>query len=517
MTHLKRSVFLGSVAGVLLLASPLSGQLPPGTVSGVVLRSDGEPAEGAWVRRRTSECVVKTGADGTFLLDGLTDGSPVTISAWYPGHKLGWVTVVPPAQAPWIALRLWDQRDNKDYAWITSFADPANPAGCGHCHSPGTEEWSRTAHAGSAVNPRFLSMYNGTRADRNQAAAPGQQQDFPGTAGACANCHAPGAAASAPFTTGMNTVAGVNREGIFCDFCHKVGAVYLDPATGLPYHNAPGVQSMRLFRPHGDDQIFFGPLDDVESRASRLPVESKSEFCAPCHQFSFWGTPIYESFREWRESPYRDQGIECQTCHMPAGTSPTFVLPAKGGLERDPKRLASHLDLGVKDPDFMRATIEMKLEAASQAGRIEVAVSLTNRLGGHHVPTDYPGRNMILVVSAVDRDGKPLAQLEGETVLAWGDDLAGRPGKGFAKILKDLASGEEPVVNYWKPVTIASDNRIPALATDRSRFAFAPSPAGGPVTVSARLVFRRLFRALALRKGWDANDIPMTEGQVMVE
>jgi hypothetical protein len=484
----------------------------------VVLRSDGEPAEGAWVRRQTSDRAVQAGADGGFLLDGLTDGSPVTITAWYPGHKLGWVTVVPPAQAPWIALRLWDQRDNREYAWNTSFADPANQAlGCGHCHSPGAEEWSRTAHAGSAVNPRFLSMYNGTRADRKQAAAPGHQQDFPGTAGNCANCHAPGAAANAPFSTNMNALTGVNREGVFCDFCHKAGAVYLDPATGLPYRNAPGVQSMRLFRPHGDDQIFFGPLDDVASRASRLPVESKSEFCAPCHQFSFWGTPIYESFREWRESPYRDQGIECQTCHMPAGTSPTFVRPEKGGLPRNPERLASHLDLGVKDPDFMRATIEMKIEAAGQPDRVEVAVSLTNRLGGHHVPTDYPGRNMILVVAAVDSRGAPLAPAGGSTVPEWGGDLAGRPGKGFAKVLKDLATGEAPVVNYWKPVTIASDNRIPALATDRSQFVFARPPAAGPVTVSARLVFRRIFRALALLKGWEATDLPMAEGQVRIE
>ncbi|MBI5389080.1 YjbQ family protein, partial [Candidatus Woesearchaeota archaeon] len=47
--------------------------------------------------------------------------------------------------------------------------------------------------------------------------------------------------------------------------------------------------------------MFFGTFDDVTRRVSYLELEKKSQFCAPCHQFSFWGTPIYESFKEWLE------------------------------------------------------------------------------------------------------------------------------------------------------------------------------------------------------------------------
>jgi hypothetical protein len=95
----------------------------------------------------------------------------------------------------------------------------------------------------------------------------------------------------------MNDLQGVEAEGVFCEFCHKVGAVYLNPATGLPYNNTPGVLSMRLYRPstNGEEQLFFGHFDDVTRRVTYLPLEKKSQFCAPCHQFSFWGTPIYES------------------------------------------------------------------------------------------------------------------------------------------------------------------------------------------------------------------------------
>ena len=149
---------------------------------------------------------------------------------------------------------------------------------------------------------RFFSLYNGTDLTGTRPVAPGYKQDFPGTVGNCATCHAPGAAYDAPFTTDMNALTGVNREGVFCEFCHKVGAVYLDPATHRPYPNTPGTLSMRVYRPFGSDQIFFGSLDDVTRRVSYLPLEKTSQFCAPCHQFSFWGTPIYQSYREWQEA-----------------------------------------------------------------------------------------------------------------------------------------------------------------------------------------------------------------------
>lgn len=86
--------------------------------------------------------------------------------------------------------------------------------------------------------------------------------------------------------------------------------------------------------------MFFGPFDDVTRRVSYLELEKKSQFCASCHQFSFWGTPIYESFKEWLESPYPAQAIECQSCHMkPTGVN-YFVFPEKGGLIRDPQLIA---------------------------------------------------------------------------------------------------------------------------------------------------------------------------------
>jgi hypothetical protein len=485
---------------------------PLASVSGAVYLVDGRPAAGAWVRVQTTSNLTYAAPDGGFTLSGLTEGVTVTVSAWYTGCKVGWAVVAPPTLPITITLKPYDTRDDAAYAWNTSYADPANPTlGCGHCMAPSFQEWQATAHAGSGVNPRFFSLYNGTDITGTQVSSPGYKLDFPDTAGNCATCHAPGAAYDAPFTTDMNALTGVNREGVFCEFCHKVGAVYLDPATGRPYHNAPGVFSMRLYRPYPGDQLFFGSLDDVTRRVSYLPLERKSQFCAPCHQFSFWGTPIYESFKEWQESPYPAQGVECQTCHMPPGTSPTFVLPEKGGLARDPARLASHLDLGVKDLAFMQSTVAMSLTARPIAGAVQVDVTLTNVGAGHHVPTDFPGRHMILVVTAMDAQGYALPQRGGSTVPEWGGAQAGLPGQAFAKVLRDGQTGESPVVSYWKQAFIVSDNRIPALGSDTSVYTFTVLSAGGPVTVTAELRFRRAFQDVMDAKGWSAPDIVMGE------
>ena len=138
---------------------------------------------------------------------------------------------------------------------------------------------------------------------------------------------------------------------------------------------------------------------------------------------------------------------------------------------------------------------------------------ITNTGAGHHVPTDYPGRHMILTVEA-SAGGQPLALTSGDIVPAWGGVEAGLPGKAYAKVLRDVLSGEAPVVSYWKQALIDSDNRIPALAADRSSYRFAAPAGGEPVTVQASLRLRRVFQSVMDAKGWDMADIMMEEAEV---
>lgn len=520
--HILGIVLLGLAVGVAWLVGPAraGGWFDPSAtanLSGVVRAADGGALGGAWVRVQATANLTLSGADGGFALGGLAAGQPVTITAWHAGYKIGWIVATPPADNLVITLRLYDTRDNPDYIWNTSYPDPANPTlGCGHCMAPAFPEWRNSAHSGSATNPRFFTLYNGTDLG-GRPVAPGYKRDFPGTAGNCAACHAPAAAVNAPLATDMNHVSGVHREGVFCEFCHKIGDVYLDPDTQRPRADAPGVLSLRLYRVYLGDQIFFGTLDDVTRRVSYLPLEQQSQFCAPCHQFSFGDVPIYQSYREWQESAYPAEGIQCQTCHMPPGTSPTFVLPEQGGLERDPGRLASHKDLGLRDLAFMQSTVAMTVTARQARAVVWVGVTLHNVGAGHHAPTDSPLRNMILTVEAVDRQGQALAQLAGPTVPAWGGDLASRPGQGYAKILQDVATGEAPVASYWKPTRILSDNRLPARGSDTTQYTFAAPLDGAAAQITATLTFRRAFQALEQAKGWPASDLVMAQTTVSAE
>jgi hypothetical protein len=360
-------------------------------------------------------------------------------------------------------------------------------------------------------------MYTGTTVDGSGFVSPSYKEDFPGTAGNCATCHAPGASVNHPFNADMEVLEGVETEGVFCDFCHKIGGVYLDPATGLPYPNMPGVLSYRLFRPPSDTHMFFGPHDDVPRRVAYLELEKQSEFCAPCHHLSFWGTPIYTSFEEWLASPYSDpeSGQSCQDCHMPPDGATFFVPPENGGVVRPTETLPSHLQRGVADLELMKSTLELEVAVGQAGGLFSVTVVVRNVGAGHHVPTDHPGRHLLLVVEATDGEGLPMRLLEGPIIPDWGGSLAGLPGTGYAKVLQDVATGEWPVVSYWKHALILQDTRLPALGFDLDRFLFAdPGPAA---RVNVRVVFRRLFEPLADRYGWDLGEIVMAERTVIIE
>jgi hypothetical protein len=312
----------------------------------------------------------------------------------------------------------------------------------------------------------------------------------------------------------MNAVRDDLTSGIHCDFCHKLGGAYLNPGTGTVYPNAPGVTSLMVLRPPPEDQIFFGPYDDIHDPDTYLPLISESQFCAACHQFSFWGTPIYESYEEWFASEYAIEGVTCQDCHMPPNGDTFFALPEKGGLEHPPEIIPSHLQLGAIDVDLLQNTVSMDVATTQNLSHLEVTVVITNTGAGHHVPTDFPGRQMILVLTVNDGGGHQLVQLDGATIPSWGGEYAGYPGTVYAKILRDVETDESPVVNYWKQTLIVSDNRIPALGTDISTYTFDIPESGGEITITAKLVFRRIFQSIADQKGWDIPDFLMEENTI---
>jgi hypothetical protein len=527
--------FIALVNSARLLFGESSAQ-----VSGVVIAESG-PVAGATVRVQATENVTKTGPDGSFNLAGLTPGVEVTLTAWASGYYIGWTKATPGQDRVTIYLKPYYTTDNPDYTWF-SHEGLEGSRSCGECMPTHYEEWLADAHSQSAVNPRFLSMYLGTdiygnqspltqyvfhkdyglipvRPDPNQPYyGPGFKLDFPDFAGNCAACHVPAMAAKPgmAYAADPSLATGIELEGVFCEFCHKIGDVILDPTTGLPYPNMPGVLSMRLYRPEEGQQLFFGTFDDVTRRVSYLPLLEESAFCAPCHFGIFWDTVIYNSYGEWLESPYSDPetGMTCQKCHMPVTDNTYFVLPEKGGLERQPGRIFSHKMPGALDETLLQNAVTMQVAAQVQGGELRVRVSITNDKTGHYVPTDSPLRHLILLVRATDEAGT-LVQTGGPKVPDWGGIgdpeqgyYGGLPGKAFAKVLEEFWTEVSPTGSYWNMTRVVSDNRLAPFATDVSEYSFALRTPG-KVSVEVTLLFRRAYKTLMDQKKWDVPDIIM--------
>ncbi len=540
------------------LTAILSMPLAPGTLTGQVVDQDGAPVAGAQVSIQATTRTALTDAEGRFSMSGLDNGQPLTVSAWKDKYYCaGQASVIPPASGIHLVLRLVQTNDNPTYTWVP----PTGENSCYSCKPGVTQVWlDNDAHGKSAVNPRFLSMYNGTDLQGHHSPltryadtrdygrvplppdlsqpyfGPGYKLDFPTTAGNCAACHIPGAAIDNPYGVDPNQVSGVDKFGIHCDFCHKIGGVLLDPQTSLPYAEMPGVLSLDLRRPFPADkqryQLFFGTFadDNVPMEDTRLPLISQGQFCAACHYGIFWNTLVYNSYGEWLQSPYSDPktGKTCQDCHTPSptlldGKPLTNVAPGKGGVERDPLAIHAHTFPGASSLPLLQNALTMTVDARRPAGQLSVTVKITNDKTGHDVPTDLPLRHLILLVEATNPQGQPLTFLQGETVPIWGGVgdpaqgyYAGLPGKVFAKVLAELWTELSPSGAYWNPTRLVSDNRLAPYASDTSLYVFG-MPAQGEATIHVRLIYRRAYRSLADQKDWDIPDIVMAEKTIIVK
>jgi hypothetical protein len=561
--NIVKKLFLFSGVFIVLIAS-FACSTRKAEISGTVLDENHRPLTGATVRVKATTFETVTDPDGRFVLTGLVPAQPVFVTAWAPGYYInGLEAVLPGSSDVEIALHAHHSGDNPDYAWLPStyHAGQGENQGCAQCHSTAdsppsqtgvtlpVDEWLLDAHAQSANNPRFLSMYTGTDllGDRSPDTryaysrdygrfplppdpdqpyyGPGYKLDFPETAGNCAACHTPAAAVNDPYGVDPSAFSGLPAEGISCDFCHKVWDVRLDPKSGLPYPNMPGVLSFEFRRPPDGHQFFAGPLDDVApGEDTYAPVQRQSQYCAACHFGEFWGTTIYNSFGEWLASPYSDPetGQTCQDCHMPHLGTDHFALPDQGGVARDPQTIFSHRMPGASDETLLQNAVKLEASARREGNQVVVDVTLTNDRTGHHVPTDSPLRQMLLLVQAQGSDGAVLELIEGPVLPEWvgvGDPqegyYAGLPGVGYAKILMEIWTGVSPTGAYWNPTRVVSDNRLPASGSDSSRYTFT-APADGAATVKVTLLFRRAFITLAEQKGWDVPDILMAQTTLSV-
>ncbi len=181
----------------------------------------------------------------------------------------------------------------------------------------------------------------------------------------CYACHAPVARHTGP----LDLSTSPHREGVTCDYCHSVRAVEVSSRINVATV-VPG-------------EVKTGPHADAVSTGHEtleLPLIRRSEFCAGCHYFA-WptnGMPTDWTYAQWAESPYRDEGVQCQTCHMPRrpGRSSSHPgAPMRGGV-------ASHRFLGARDLPTLQGALALRVRRAGP----EIVVEVENVGAGHNIP-----------------------------------------------------------------------------------------------------------------------------------
>ena len=169
-----------------------------------------------------------------------------------------------------------------------------HPQDCGVCHPQQYQDWQSSLHSrsmGPGVYGQLLEM-------------------DPATSTLCATCHTP-LSEQLPHlehrgTYQENTAfdAQLQHAGLVCAVCH----VRQHQRFGPPRRPELPPLPVGTPLPHGGF---------TESTAFQ-----RAEFCKSCHQFkpgdfALNGKLIENTYEEWRQSPYAQEGVQCQTCHMP--------------------------------------------------------------------------------------------------------------------------------------------------------------------------------------------------------
>lgn len=500
-------------------------------ITGTVVDDDtGDPIADARVRIQTDlGAPALTDASGAFTLTGVPAGAQtVTAALSYDSSRpINYINNgVAASDGDDVEIRLTrlPVTDATNY-------DPGSPlSNCGFCHDDQVTEWLDSNHSNAGQNEWVLDLYAGTGTPGGANGYVFRDTHDPGDTGLCAACHTAIDDAQDPGNVYFDEVdSAIGLFGVSCLACHQMSEVN----ENVDAINHLGNSQYRF--PDQDQTQFWvwGPLDDVvysTMRASHQPGLSESLFCASCHEYDNpdTGAPGQTTYTEWLDSPYAQPGPDfrtCQDCHMPPAAEDGPISTLGGAPVRDAGQRRSHEFIGSTQTTLTDA-VDLQLSASQTGAQLNVTAEVANQAAGHDFPTGVSIRNAILVIEA-SVDGEPLGQIGGPVVPFYGsaedsdgpDDLAGLPGKGFARVLEGRINGAGPVVRpvlFIDAEGVWSDTSIPSGTTDTTQYVFDVTGLAEDtvVDVNARLVYRRAWRYLVDTKGWTQTP---TGGPIEIE
>jgi hypothetical protein len=239
-------------------------------------------------------------------------------------------------------------------------------------------------HSQSFTNPVFQAQYF-------QELLPQVNEDagLIKEAKGCMACHAPISSIMEEGHIVSKKQVNPNMSGVTCDFCHTITG-YRDQIPGNGnYTSVPGKQKLGPFKRKSTWHSIYSEL------------QTKSEFCAICHNsVNQYGLEINSTYKEWNDSRYAKEGIQCQDCHMNVKgflveEKPVYETgkAARTSLARPPDRskLYTHRFPGAHSRTQLDValTLDIKVEEMTpEAGDgIMIYIFVDNSRTGHKMPS----------------------------------------------------------------------------------------------------------------------------------
>ncbi|WP_440947257.1 multiheme c-type cytochrome [Methanosarcina sp. T3] len=380
----------------------------------------------------------------------------------------------------------------------SAMADPSEPGDftssqfsksglCSNCHGSSFGEWDGSMHSNADIDFFYQAMLQ-------EYGAAAEAQELPPEF--CSRCHTPIGMVSAeiPPLDGSN-LSEVAKEGVQCDFCHSI-------AESEGIGNAPYV-----LEPGG---VKWGSRTDSESPSHETEAHefyNESGYCGMCHNIyhPVNNLTLAATYTEWEESPYAEEGVNCQACHMTPGIVGFEENPGKAastGPER--AHVYTHYFVGAnafvtgimgegrhekRAIEYLQHAAEIEVTAPDSAEpgeNVEVEVEITNTGAGHKIPTGVTeDREMWLELIALDAEGK-------EIYHSGGLDSEGNIDPEATIYHTVFADSEgNPTVKVWEAESILSDNRIKPKSSVVEKHPFSmPQNASNPISVKAVLHYR---------------------------
>jgi len=254
------------------------------------------------------------------------------------------------------------------------------PEACAQCHTEQFNDWKKSLHA-HAYSPGLIGQFPGM--------GHGEGND-------CLKCHAPLAEQKYISNSDMldslrdklkepvgfsesgklnEKSLSLRHAGVTCAACHVRGWERFGP---------PQRETGAVGKVAGASHGGFTATRDFE----------KSNFCASCHQFpqayAINGKPLENTVKEWKESRFSREGVQCQSCHMP-----------------DRK----HQFRGIHDREMTQKGLDFVVSRKGEGAEL----TLTSKWIGHAFPT-YVTPKVVVRAEAVGDNNKLLRSWQWEII-----------------------------------------------------------------------------------------------------